>query len=160
MSGVPAPMRRLRGPGGQALTTPERIARGRAARVVAPRSSHGKWAPVADRPDPVALLEEQGESRVRELVPVRYGRMLESPFTFFRGAALIMAADLALTPRAGITVQLCGDAHLSNFGAFASPETSTRRCRVRGSGTRSGLLRASRLRGVISVSAAPIGARL
>jgi uncharacterized protein (DUF2252 family) len=70
----------------------------------------------------VALLEEQGESRVPELVPVRYGRMLESPFTFFRGAALIMAADLALTPRAGITVQLCGDAHLSNFGVFASPE--------------------------------------
>ena len=76
----------------------------------------------ADRPDPVALLEEQGASRVPELVPVRHGRMLVSPFTFFRGAALIMAADLAPTPTAGITVQLCGDAHLSNFGVFASPE--------------------------------------
>ena len=90
--------------------------------MVSPRSSHGKWVPAADRPDPVALLEEQGESRVSELVPVRYGRMAVSPFTFFRGAALIMASDLALTPRAGITVQLCGDAHLSNFGVFASPE--------------------------------------
>jgi uncharacterized protein (DUF2252 family) len=78
--------------------------------------------PAPDRPDPVALLEEQGDDRVEELVPVRHGRMLVSPFTFFRGAALIMASDLALTPRAGITVQLCGDAHLSNFGVFASPE--------------------------------------
>ena len=75
-----------------------------------------------NRPDPVALLEEQGESRVPELVPIRYGRMLVSPFTFYRGAALIMAADLAATPRSGLHVQLCGDAHLSNFGVFASPE--------------------------------------
>ena len=115
-------MRRPRGPGGQPLTTAERVARGKRARVDAPRSSHGKWAPAADRTDPVALLEEQGEDRVQELVPVRHGRMLVSPFTFFRGAALIMAADLAQSPRAGITVQLCGDAHLSNFGVFASPE--------------------------------------
>jgi uncharacterized protein (DUF2252 family) len=115
-------MRRPRGPGGQPLTTEERVARGKNARVVAPRSSHGKWTPDVDRPDPVALLEEQGQNRVEELVPVRHGRMLESPFTFFRGTALIMAADLAWTPRAGITVQLCGDAHLSNFGVFASPE--------------------------------------
>jgi uncharacterized protein (DUF2252 family) len=104
------------------LTTPERVARGKAARVDAPRASHGRWAPALDRRDPVALLEEQGEQRVAELVPVRYGRMLASPFAFFRGSALIMAADLALTPRAGITVQLCGDAHLANFGVFASPE--------------------------------------
>jgi hypothetical protein len=104
------------------LNVEERVARGRAARTVAPRSSHGSWGPVADRPDPVALLEEQADVRVPELVPIRYGRMLESPFTFFRGAALIMADDLAATPRSGINVQLCGDAHLSNFGVFGSPE--------------------------------------
>ncbi|HEY6380171.1 MAG TPA: DUF2252 domain-containing protein, partial [Candidatus Dormibacteraeota bacterium] len=75
-----------------------------------------------DRPDPVALLEGQARTRVPELVPIRYGRMLVSPFTFYRGAALIMAADLAATPRSGVTVQLCGDAHLSNFGLFGSPE--------------------------------------
>jgi uncharacterized protein (DUF2252 family) len=115
-------MRRPRGPDGQALTTSERVARGKAARVLAPRSSHGEWKPAANRPDPVALLEEQADLRIPELVPVRYGRMLVSPFSFYRGAALIMAADLAPTPRAGITVQLCGDAHLSNFGVFASPE--------------------------------------
>ena len=100
----------------------ERTARGKAARRAAPRSSHGSWEAAADRPDPVALLEEQAESRVPELVPIRYGRMLESPFAFFRGGASIMAADLAATPRSGFTVQLCGDAHLSNFGMFASPE--------------------------------------
>jgi uncharacterized protein (DUF2252 family) len=104
------------------LTVAERVSRGRTARKLAPRSSHGSWAPVADRPDPVALLEEQADVRVPELVPIRNGRMLESPFTFFRGAALIMAADLAATPRSGINVQLCGDAHLSNFGVFGSPE--------------------------------------
>ena len=76
----------------------------------------------SSRPDPIALLEEQAESRVPELVPIRYGRMLVSPFTFYRGAALIMAADLAATPRSGLNAQLCGDAHLSNFGVFASPE--------------------------------------
>jgi uncharacterized protein (DUF2252 family) len=111
-----------RGPRGLSLTLDERIARGKLARTEAPRSSHGRWAPAADRPDPVALLEEQATTRVTDLVPVRHGRMLVSPFTFFRGAALIMAADLAPTPRAGVTVQLCGDAHLSNFGAFGSPE--------------------------------------
>jgi uncharacterized protein (DUF2252 family) len=98
------------------------VARGKAARKSAPRSSHGKWAPAAGRPDPVALLREQAESRVPELVPIRYGRMLVSPGTFYRGAALIMASDLAQTPRSGITVQLCGDAHLANFGVFGSPE--------------------------------------
>ena len=89
---------------------------------MAPRSSHGSWEPAPNRLDPVALLEEQAESRVPELVPIRYGRMLVSPFTFFRGAALIMAADLAASPRSDINVQLCGDAHLSNFGVFGSPE--------------------------------------
>jgi len=104
------------------LTAEERVARGKTARLEVPRSSHGKWELAANRPDPIALLEEQAESRVPELVPVRHGRMLVSPFTFYRGAALIMAADLAATPRSGFTVQLCGDAHLSNFGVFASPE--------------------------------------
>jgi uncharacterized protein (DUF2252 family) len=89
---------------------------------VSPRSEHGEWAPGADRADPVELLEEQAASRVRELVPIRYGRMLVSPFTFFRGAAYPMAADLAAVPRTGLDVQLCGDAHLSNFGAFSAPD--------------------------------------
>jgi uncharacterized protein (DUF2252 family) len=100
----------------------ERAAAGRAARGHAPRSSHGAWAPAADRIDPVDLLERQAASRVGRLVPLRYGRMLASPFAFYRGAAAVMAADLAGTPRSGFETQLCGDAHLSNFGAFASPE--------------------------------------
>jgi uncharacterized protein (DUF2252 family) len=100
----------------------ERVARGRAARREAPRSAHGRWTPAPDRPDPVALLEEQAKTRVPHLVPIRYGRMLVSPFAFYRGAALIMAADLARTPVSGVTVQLCGDAHLSNFGLFGTPE--------------------------------------
>ena len=89
---------------------------------MAPRSGHGEWEPASDRRDPVELLEEQAASRVPELVPIRYGRMLVSPFTFFRGAAYPMAADLAGAPRTGLEVQLCGDAHLSNFGAFAAPD--------------------------------------
>ncbi len=104
------------------LSVEERVARGRVAREETPRSSHGPWEPAADRPDPIALLEEQADLRVPELVPIRNGRMLVSPFTFYRGAALIMAADLAATPRSGVNVQLCGDAHLSNFGLFGSPE--------------------------------------
>jgi uncharacterized protein (DUF2252 family) len=104
------------------LTVEERVARGRAARQEVPRSSHAEFRPGAHRVDPVALLEQQAATRVPELVPIRYGRMLVSPFTFYRGAALIMAADLAGTPRSGITTQVCGDAHLMNFGAFASPE--------------------------------------
>ena len=104
------------------LEPAERVARGKGARKDASRSSHGAWEAATDRPDPIALLEEQAETRVPELVPIRYGRMLESPFAFFRGGALIMASDLAATPRTGFTVQLCGDAHLSNFGMFASPE--------------------------------------
>jgi len=97
------------------LTADERVARGRTARQKAPRPSHGQWQPAPDRPDPVTLLEQQAASRVPDLVPIRYGRMLASPFTFYRGGALVMAADLAATPVTGITVQLCGDAHLSNF---------------------------------------------
>jgi uncharacterized protein (DUF2252 family) len=104
------------------LTPAERVARGKAARAASPRSVHGEWEPASDRADPVVLLEEQGASRVQELVPIRYGRMLVSPFTFFRGAAYPMAADLAGVPRTGLDVQLCGDAHLSNFGAFAAAD--------------------------------------
>src|SRR6476661_884581 len=103
-------------------TANERAAAGKAARKRAPRSSHGDWEPAAGRPDPVALLEGQAESRIGDLVPIRYGRMLASPFAFFRGGAAIMAADLASTPTTGLPVQLCGDAHLSNFGAFAAPD--------------------------------------
>ena len=100
----------------------QRAAAGKAARAQTPRSSHGEWAPAAGRPDPVALLEAQAGSRVGRLLPLRYGRMLVSPFTFYRGAAAIMAADLDGSPRSGFETQLCGDAHLSNFGGFASPE--------------------------------------
>src|SRR5947207_7011823 len=103
-------------------TTTERAAKGRAARATAPRASQSALD-LSGR-DPVALLEEQAATRVPELVPIRYGRMLVSPFTFFRGAALIMASDLASTPTSGIRVQACGDAHLSNFGVFASPDRS------------------------------------
>jgi len=103
-------------------TAEERAARGKAARAEVPRSAHADWEPAAQRRDPVELLEEQAASRVPELVPLRYGRMLVSPFTFFRGAAYPMAADLAESPRSGLDVQLCGDAHLSNFGAFAAPD--------------------------------------
>jgi uncharacterized protein (DUF2252 family) len=100
----------------------ERRAHGEEARTRTPPSAHSGWKPAADRPDPVALLEEQDADRMPGLVPVRHGRMMVSPFTFYRGAAAIMAADLAETPVAGLMAQLCGDAHLSNFGAFASPE--------------------------------------
>ena len=100
----------------------DRAASGKALRSETPRSSHAAWEPRADRPDPVALLEEQAAGRVPELVPIRYGRMSASPFAFLRGAAYVMASDLADTPRTGIRVQLCGDAHLANFGGFASPE--------------------------------------
>lgn len=102
------------------LSAAERSARGKAARAAAPRSSQAQLD--VDERDPVALLDEQSASRVPELVPIRYGRMLVSPFTFYRGAARLMAHDLASTPNAGLTVQLCGDAHLSNFGGFASPD--------------------------------------
>ena len=97
-------------------------AQGRNIRAEVPRSSHGRWEAPGDSRDPVALLEEQATARVPELVPIRYGRMLASAFTFFRGGAYLMAADLAGEPRTGLEVQLCGDAHLSNFGAFAAPD--------------------------------------
>ena len=100
----------------------ERRARGKEARTRTPLSAHTGWKPATDRPDPVALLQQQNTTREQDLVPVRHGRMMVSPFTFYRGAARIMAADLNGTPTAGLDVQLCGDAHLSNFGAFASPE--------------------------------------
>jgi uncharacterized protein (DUF2252 family) len=100
----------------------ERAAKGKTARAEVPRSAHAAWEPPADRPSPLDLLEQQAQTRVPELVPIRYGRMLVSPFTFYRGAAYLMASDLAGAPRTGLTVQLCGDAHLSNFGAFAAPD--------------------------------------
>ena len=104
------------------LTPAERVVRGKAARAEVPRESHAAFDPPPDRPDPIALLEQQGKARVPELVPVRWGRMMVSPFTFFRGAALPMASDLASTPVSGLAVQACGDAHLSNFGVFGSAE--------------------------------------
>ena len=100
----------------------DRKAFGKQARKRTPPDSNAGWKPVSDRFDPVALLEEQNATREVDLVPVRHGRMLVSPFTFYRGAAKIMASDLKDTPAAGLEVQLCGDAHLSNFGVFASPE--------------------------------------
>ena len=105
------------------FTAAERVARGRAARSEAPRTSHATFESGSSR-DAVAILDEGSAQRVAELVPIRYGRMLNSPFAFYRGAAAVMAYDLAATPRAGLSVQLCGDAHLANFGGFASPERS------------------------------------
>jgi uncharacterized protein (DUF2252 family) len=104
------------------LTPAERAARGKEARAAVPRDTHEVFDPGRDRPDPIGLLEEQAKSRVPELVPVRWGRMMVSPFTFYRGAALPMASDLATTPVSGLAVQACGDAHLSNFGIFGSAE--------------------------------------
>ena len=100
----------------------ERRVTGRDARNLVPRTSHGEWEPAPDRRDPIELLVEQNARREPDLVPVRHGRMMVSPFTFYRGAARVMAADLGPTPRSGLTAQICGDAHLSNFGLFASPE--------------------------------------
>jgi uncharacterized protein (DUF2252 family) len=104
------------------LSVEQRIARGESARDRLPPSSHHGWLPSTNRRDPVELIEEQNASRDADLVPVRHGRMMASPFTFYRGTAKIMAADLAGTPTAGLDVQLCGDAHLSNFGVFGSPD--------------------------------------
>jgi uncharacterized protein (DUF2252 family) len=120
-NGVAAKTTRARaGDGG--LSPADRAARGKAARAAVPRESHAGFEPGPHRPDPVSLLEQQAQSRVQELIPIRYGRMLASAFSYFRGAALPMTADLAATPRTGLLVQACGDAHLSNFGLFASPE--------------------------------------
>src|SRR5215207_3995087 len=100
----------------------KRHERGREARREAPRGSHAAWAPAPDRPDPIDLLEAKARDRIPELMPIRYARMMASPFAFMRGAAIVMAQDLASTPKTGIQAQLCGDAHLLNFGAYASPE--------------------------------------
>src|SRR5689334_5699756 len=97
-------------------------AKGSEQRRLVPRSSHAQWIPPAGRPDPVAILQEQAKTRVPDLIPIRYGRMAVSPFAYFRGAAAPMAWDLAHTPTSGIRVQACGDAHLLNFGMFASPD--------------------------------------
>src|SRR3989442_13483029 len=103
-------------------TRAERYASGKARRSEVPRSSHAEWAPDSERPDPISLLEEANKTRLQHLVPIRFGRMSMSAFAFYRGTADIMAYDLAKTPVSGIQAQLCGDAHISNFGVFASPE--------------------------------------
>ena len=113
--GVLAPPREV-------LTPDEWRARGRERRSLVPRSSHAQWVPPADRPDPVTVLEEQAKTRVPDLIPIRYGRMIASPFAYFRGAAAPMAWDLAHTPTPDIRVQACGDAHLLNFGMYAAPD--------------------------------------
>jgi hypothetical protein len=100
----------------------QQYAEGKAMRNACLRESHAKWKPPKDRTDPVEILQASNQGRLPELIPVRYGRMIPSPFVFYRGAAAIMAADLAHTPSTGIRVQACGDAHLMNFGAFATPE--------------------------------------
>jgi uncharacterized protein (DUF2252 family) len=106
----------------EGMTPAERAARGKEARAEVPRDSHAAFDPPPDRPDPIGLLEEQAKSRVPELVPIRWGRMIVSPFTYYRGAALPMASDLSRTPVSGLAVQACGDAHLSNFGIFGSAD--------------------------------------
>ncbi len=106
----------------QYRTAGERRAEGKVLRQAVPREEHGGWKPPKDRRDPVELVLESNEGRMPDLVPIRHGRMLQSPFAFFRGTAALMAADLAHTPVSGLRVQACGDAHLMNFGAFATPE--------------------------------------
>ena len=100
----------------------EKRTTGKSLRKQTPRGSHGDWAPAADRPDPISLLQQQDEGRLQHLLPIKYGRMMASPFAFLRGSAVVMAADLAATPVTGLEVVLCGDAHLANFGLFATPE--------------------------------------
>ena len=106
----------------EAPATDQKMADGKALRSEVPRVSHSEWSPPADRPDPVAILEEQAAQRLPDLVPIRYGRMLVSPGTFYRGGAGIMAWDLAHTPTTNLRVQCCGDAHLLNFGMYAAPD--------------------------------------
>jgi uncharacterized protein (DUF2252 family) len=106
----------------EAHSLAERLAEGKALRQRVPRTSHAQWTPAPDRPDPIEMLERTSAGRLQELVPIRYGRMVHSPFGFLRGSAAAMAFDLASTPTTGIRVQLCGDCHLSNFGAFGTPE--------------------------------------
>src|SRR5271154_7075764 len=100
----------------------ERMSAGRALREKVPRNSHNEWTAPSDRPDPVAVLRESDRGRLPELLPIRYGRMRQSPFAFFRGSAAVVAWDLSRTPATGIRVQACGDCHAANFGGFASPE--------------------------------------
>jgi len=109
-------------PEGEPLAPSERRARGKSLRDAVPREAHAGWKPKKDRRDPIDLLVESNEGRLPDLVPIRFGRMLQSPFTFYRGSAGIMAADLAMTAQSGLRVQACGDAHLLNFGGFATPE--------------------------------------
>ena len=104
------------------LPVEERRALGKRLRKQVPRSSHGEWVPAAERPDPISLLQRQDTGRLQHLLPIKYGRMLASPFAFLRGSAVVMASDLTATPVTGSQVLLCGDAHLSNFGIFATPE--------------------------------------
>ena len=107
------------------MTRAERRAQGKALRIQVPRTIHGNWHPAPNRPDPVAILTASNRGRLKTLLPIRYGRMLASPFAFLRGAAAVMASDLAATPRIGLHVQVCGDAHIGNFGGFATPERRT-----------------------------------
>src|SRR5277367_864618 len=103
-------------------TYKEKLALGKKMREECPRVSHGTWKAPADRSDPIEVLASQDQSRLQHLIPFRYGRMMQSPFAFYRGAAAVMASDLSRVPRTKLTVQLCGDCHLSNFGIFATPE--------------------------------------
>src|SRR6516165_10406267 len=103
-------------------TRAELVAMGKALRDKCPRAAHAVWQPPSNRPDPLELVVESSQGRIPQLIPIRYGRMMQTPFTFYRGAALNMAADLAATPETGLSVQACGDAHLLNFGAYATPE--------------------------------------
>ncbi len=104
------------------LSHAQLYAMGKSLREKCPRNSHAAWKAAGNRPDPLRLLEESNKGRIPQLIPIRYGRMVRTPFTFYRGAALNMAADLAVMPATGLRVQACGDAHLLNFGAFATPE--------------------------------------
>ena len=104
------------------VSADERRAAGKALRDATPRAAHGGWKPPKDRRDPIELLHESNEGRIPDLIPIRFGRMAQSPFAFYRGSAAVMAADLASTPTSGLRVQACGDAHLMNFGGFATPE--------------------------------------
>ncbi len=116
------PMNDAAGSPGGYTSADERRAAGKALRDATPRAAHGGWKPPKDRRDPIELLRESNEGRMPELIPIRFGRMAQSPFAFYRGSAPVMAADLASTPTTGLRVQACGDAHLMNFGGFATPE--------------------------------------
>src|SRR3984957_15234871 len=161
------PVQHASGAPGSYLSADERRAAGKALRDVTPRAAHGGWKPPEDRRDPVELLREANEGRIAELIPLRFSRMAQSPFAFYRGAAAIMAADLASTPTSGLRVQACGDAHLMSFGGFATPERniffdinfSTKPCRRPGSGTLSGSRPALSSRPIISTCPSAGGRR-